>query len=263
MPRPLPKSSPSAFRLEGNRGSVLLLHGFTGTPYELRIVGDALHQAGFTCWAPLLPGHAETPGHINQISAEIWIAAAKEAFASLPADKPRIVIGFSMGGLLATLLAADPKMQVDKLILIAPAFLLRFYGNFGIWLTKMGLGHNWFVPKRIKGGDILDAEARKENPTLEHTPLKALVQLNNLMQKATQNLAQITCPTLALFGAQDHVVHSKKTAKLLQNNIISPYSQWFFERSAHIVSLDFDRDELIEHILIFCESHASSKTSNK
>ncbi len=263
MVRALPKSSPKAFRLEGTRGSVLLLHGFTGTPYELKPLADALHQAGFTCFAPLLAGHGETPQHLNKISADNWIAAAEEALNSLPAGKPRIVIGFSMGGLLATLLAVSHPEQVDKLVLIAPAFHLRFYGKLAVWLSKMQIGHGWFLPKAQKGGDILDADARKENPSYDKIPVKALTQLSCLIQKATQSLSRITCPTLALFGTHDRTVNSLKTAKLLQNNIVSPYSQRFFEGSAHVVPLDFDRDELIECILIFCESHASSKISKK
>ena len=263
MPRLLPKSSPNAFRLEGKRGSVLLLHGFTGTPYELKPLANALHQAGFTCFAPLLAGHGETPERLNQISADTWIAAAGEALASLPLVKPRIVIGFSMGGLLATLLAVSHPEQVDKLVLIAPAFHLRFYGKLAVFLSKMQIGHGWFVPKGQKGGDILDVDARKKNPSYDKTPVKALTQLSCLIQKATQNLSQISCPTLALFGKKDRTVHSLKTARLLQKNIASPYSQWFFERSAHVIPLDFDRDELIERILIFCESHASSKISKK
>jgi carboxylesterase len=263
MPCHLPKSSPKAFRYEGRRGSVLLLHGFTGTPYELKPLSNALHKAGFTCFAPLLDGHGETPEHLNQISADTWMESAEKALASLPLAKPRIVIGFSMGGLLATLLSVSHSEQVDKLVLIAPAFHLRFYGELAVWLSKMQFSHDWFVPKGKKGGDILDESARKKNPSYEKTPIKALAQLNRLRQKATQSISQISCPTLALFGLHDRTVHSLKTANLLQKKITSPYFQWFFKRSAHVLPLDFDRDELIERILIFCESHASSKISKK
>jgi carboxylesterase len=57
VPRPLPPSSRDAFVLPGERAQALLLHGYTGTPYEVRIVGEALAERGVGCRAPLLPGH--------------------------------------------------------------------------------------------------------------------------------------------------------------------------------------------------------------
>ena len=36
------------------------VHGFTGTPYEMRYLGEQLARAGITVQAPRLPGHGTT-----------------------------------------------------------------------------------------------------------------------------------------------------------------------------------------------------------
>jgi len=57
---------------EGRRGA-LLIHGFAGTPPELRRLGEVLASAGFRCHAPVLPGHGTTPGVPTQ--ERHWISS--------------------------------------------------------------------------------------------------------------------------------------------------------------------------------------------
>src|SRR2546430_8469231 len=49
------------FALGDGPDACLLLHGLTGSPAEMRPVGDALAAAAFRAVAPLLPGHGTTP----------------------------------------------------------------------------------------------------------------------------------------------------------------------------------------------------------
>ncbi|HJU08685.1 MAG TPA: alpha/beta hydrolase, partial [Rhodanobacteraceae bacterium] len=45
------------FLLRGGRAGVLLIHGLTGTPAEMRFVGKGLHRAGYTVYGMQLAGH--------------------------------------------------------------------------------------------------------------------------------------------------------------------------------------------------------------
>jgi carboxylesterase len=48
---------PSRFALPGaGRGAALCLHGLTGTPYQVRPIGEALAAAGIAAIGPALPG---------------------------------------------------------------------------------------------------------------------------------------------------------------------------------------------------------------
>jgi len=255
MPKSLSSPSTSAFTLDGHHGSVLLLHGFSGSPYEIKPLGEALHQAGFFCHAPLLPGHGKTPEVLSHFSAEAWVQAAKNAFLNLPKQKPHIVIGFSMGGLLATILATEFPSQIDKLILISPAFCLKKYGQLGIWIARLGVGKQYLIKKAFKGGDILDATSRKQNPNYDVISLKALAEFDKIVQLALQKISKVNCPMLALFGTHDRTVDPQKSAKILAQNLTTQPSIRYFDRSAHILPLDFERDEVCQQVVCFCESH--------
>jgi len=54
------------FRLRGGNRGCLLLHGFAGTPPEVRGLGEHLAANGFDVLAPLLAGHGLTPEAMAQ-----------------------------------------------------------------------------------------------------------------------------------------------------------------------------------------------------
>ena len=92
----------------GKGPSVLCLHGFTGTPYEVAPLARALATAGFAVSAPLLEGHGENAAALAATRWQDWLASAEEAFDRLRAGAgggPVAIAGFSMGGLLALRLA--------------------------------------------------------------------------------------------------------------------------------------------------------------
>ena len=79
--------------------ALLLLHGFSGCPYEMRWLGDRLAQQGYSVSAPALPGHATYPAALNGVRFEEWTASVAAAVRHLRAEvSPRVVvIGHSMG----------------------------------------------------------------------------------------------------------------------------------------------------------------------
>ncbi len=92
---------------EGSHG-VLLLHGFGDTPQTLSLLARRLHNAGYSVFAPLLPGHGRTLGAFRRSRAEQWIDAAKRALLSMRARSDSVsIVGLSMGGALAVLLAGS------------------------------------------------------------------------------------------------------------------------------------------------------------
>jgi carboxylesterase len=80
---------------------VLLLHGFSGSPWEVRPLGDALSARGFHVHAPLLPGHGSTPEALRFVTWRDWLSAADDALEKLFARFEEVSLaGLSMGALL-------------------------------------------------------------------------------------------------------------------------------------------------------------------
>lgn len=102
--------------------AALLLHGYMGTPHELRPLAEALAAAGVTARADLLPGFGDAGRpQLRRVRAEDWLDAARAAWLELTRDAThRTLVGFSMGGALALALAADPEVRPDALVLLAP-----------------------------------------------------------------------------------------------------------------------------------------------
>ena len=103
-----------SFLLDGkNNKAVLLLHGYTGAPSEMRPLGDYLHALGYTVSCVRLPGHGTSIKDLEATTATDWYGAAEAECLELLARFDSVyVAGLSMGGLLAMKLAA--KLPVKK-----------------------------------------------------------------------------------------------------------------------------------------------------
>lgn len=108
--------------LGGDEGAdaVLLIHGATSTPAEVRPLAEAIHAAGFSVYAPLLPTHANLAPGLGDV---LWRACLQEVRLRLRFLRevgPRVhVVGLSFGAALAIHLAAEDKPQ--SVVLLAPA----------------------------------------------------------------------------------------------------------------------------------------------
>jgi len=86
------------------RFGVLLLHGYTDSPYSLRSLGEALRAQGAQVLALRVPGHGTAPSALRTITAEDMNAAVALAMAHLRDElpgKPIIIVGYSNGAALA------------------------------------------------------------------------------------------------------------------------------------------------------------------
>ena len=121
---------PSHFKLPGGRSGVLLIHGLTGTPTEMRFVGNGLNRAGFTVHGMQLAGHCGDASDLLATGWRDWYASACEAAEELRSRVDHLfVAGLSMGALLALMLAIDRPGEVDGLGLFGTTF---FYDGWTI-----------------------------------------------------------------------------------------------------------------------------------
>ena len=108
------KSDPARWPTNWNRSfewpkpdakfGVLLLHGYTDSPYSLRTLGETLSADGGQVMALRIPGHGTAPSALRTVTAEDMNAAVSLAMAHLNAElpnKPIIIVGYSNGAALA------------------------------------------------------------------------------------------------------------------------------------------------------------------
>lgn len=99
------------FELPGGEAGVLLLHGFSGSCSEVRVLGERLAAAGFGVLAPALAGHGTKPSDLQHVTPDDFIAKAESAFKAAERRFARTyVVGLSMGGTLGLHLAAHHRV---------------------------------------------------------------------------------------------------------------------------------------------------------
>ncbi|HJV08739.1 MAG TPA: alpha/beta fold hydrolase [Acidimicrobiales bacterium] len=230
------------------RPGALVLHGLTGSTQSVAGVAAALADAGFEVEAPMLPGHGTTPEELAECGWADWTAAAEAAYRRLAV--PAVAVGLSMGGALAAgVCARHPEVRglavVNPLIdPPAPAFLEALEGF-------LAAGER-FLPGI--GSDIADPSAREV--AYDRLPVAALLSASRGLGELRPRLGDVRCPVLILSGRHDHVVPSV-SGDVLAGAVSGPVERVWLERSAHVATLDLDREELERRVVEFSSRAAA------
>lgn len=248
MPRPLPPATHEGFSLPARgaaRAHALSLHGYTGTPWEVLPVSLALQDIGVASTGIVLPGHEGDHTVLQRTSWQDWHRAGDDAFALLPKDQPRILIGSSMGALVALMIAARRPNEVDGLVLLAPA--LRFFaeGRAAAALAARGLWRvKAHVVKERKGGDIADKDARQMSKSYAVLPLRGVGELGLFQQAVEVELSRVTAPVCVMHGMNDHTI-PLLASEIVAGQVSSAHVERHLLRDSwHVIGVDVDRDQV-------------------
>jgi carboxylesterase len=245
-------------RGEGPRG-VLLLHGLTGTPYDVAPFAEALHARGFAVRAPLLAGHSDLFA-LETTSWRDWYASAEAAFDELHAGGRRrvLVLGFSLGSLLALRLAGLRPADVVGLAALSVPLSFRGWQRSAIGaLARLratrGIGRLVGVlPK--DGPDVRSERAFRQSPSLRGFPFPALAEMIALQDEVRDLLPHVRAPLLLLHGRHDHIASVEHCARVAQRVGSSSVHKVILSRSFHILAHDLDREQARAEIVRFAAS---------
>src|SRR5262245_25332917 len=237
------------FALPGRRPlGCLLVHGFTGTPAEMRPLGEALAARGFPVLGVRLAGHGTDVAALTRTRAEEWIASVEEGAARLRATVSRLaVIGMSMGSLLALHHAARRPAEVEALGLCRTPLRLSDWRLRVLPLVPhvARLARRYaLIPKENGGPDVADPVARAASPSYRAVPLAGVVELLRLQRTVRPELGRIRQPALLLHGRHDHSVPLANLALLRQRLGSHAVETHVLERSWHVITIDYDREEV-------------------
>lgn len=243
-------------RLGDSPNKALLLHGFPGTPAELRGVADVLVRHGWQVHAPLLPGFGQDIANLSRQHWQDWLWAAQDHWQELHAEAEQtLLLGYSMGGALALYLAATRPME--HVLLLAP------FWRFPAWQV-----HLLPVVKHIKRQFKPFAEADFNDPKMRQQlarivpdadlddssvqwrlregmvlPTSAIDELRKLGQAAYKKASEVVSDTVVLQGFHDKTVRAHDTRLLTarlggrlelhelngDHDFISPHSEGYQE----------------------------------
>ena len=232
MPQPS-HLDPSPFFLEGGPAGVLLIHGFTGSPPEMRLVGDYLHQRGLTVSGPRLPGHGTTLEDLNLRTWQEWTGHVESTLSDLRRRCRTVFVGgLSMGALLALYLAGHHP-GLAGVIAYAPATIPADRRSRLAPVLKYVIGR---VPKGED--DLTDPQARQRVWSYEAWPAAGAHELMKLVNEVKRLLPGVTCPALVIYSTADRSIHPNSAPYTYARLGSTDKELVTLHNSGHVITVD-------------------------
>jgi len=269
------------FFFEGGRSGVLLIHGLTGTPMEMRLLGKGLNRAGFTVHGMQLAGHCGNAEDLLATGWRDWYASVEKAADEMLDKVDHLFVGgLSMGALLALKLAAEQPDRIAGVGVYGATF--RYDGWSIPWsarlsfmlplLKKLGIGRNRSFMEQPPYG-IRDERLRAQVSTamlggdsaaagLPGNPWYSLAEMHELAADVRRQLPQVTAPCLVAHASEDDVA-SLKNAELVMREVSAPTELLLLEDSYHMITIDKERRALIDRSAAFFDNIAAARPQQR
>ncbi len=244
------------FFFPGDGVSVLLVHGLTGTPYEMRYLGERLAARGVRVRGVRLAGHAGAPEDLGLAGYDNWyesVVLGREELRQF--GEPNVVVGLSMGAVLSARVAADQREAVAGLVMLAPAFFLPTATTIKINFVRLlgSIAQNLYL-YNSEASDIHDAGARRVHPRWPLMPLTAPMKLLDLCAVVKPMLAHITQPALVMHAKRDHTCPMRKNLDYVMKHLGSPEKRAVeLEESYHVITVDSEKESVANEVIEFVE----------
>ncbi len=244
----IPTAEP--FYFPGGPTGCLLVHGFTGTPKEMRWMGEYLARQGYSALGVRLFAHATSIEDILRARWEDWFASLEDGWHLLNGVAKQIwVIGLSAGAVLSLLAAA--RLPVMGVIAMSPLYelpadpRLRFIKLF-----------SYLQPYVKKGSpDWHDLEAAQNHVSYDRYPSKGFGELNELISQMRTALPKIEVPVLLIHSRQDRSVPLENTQKIYNRLGSNEKRILLLENSGHVITREPEREHVFQAAAEFIEQH--------
>ncbi len=237
-----------------NSNGVLLLHGFGDTPQTLGLLAEHLHSAGFGIRAPLLPGHGRSIQAFSGSRRGQWLDFARHELAAFRRRYFSVgIVGLSMGGAIASLLAAE-NADLRALALIAPYLGMRLS-----YRVASALSWLWGpMVKTVRSNSprsILDPIERAKNLGYGVYTGRLLYELWRLTYRARRALPLIKAPTLLIQSKEDPRIPASIAERAFDLLGAADKRLVLTEGAGHIITVDYGRERVFREVCDWLAAH--------
>lgn len=242
------------FLFEGTNGKgVLLIHGWTTTPYEMRRLGKYLNENGYTVSAPLLKGHGSVPKDLESTTWEDWLQDTEKAYCELKKSCNKIYVGGTSIGSCLSVMVAKNHPETAGLILMAMPYKIKFetvvFPLIKI-LKKIKNYNKKYYPPTFGGINTITRLISYQSYSM--TSAEEAVKL---IKESRKNVDLLTQPALIIQSLTDHIV-SRKSAKNIYDSIKSEIKKIkYIKRAYHTFISDTKNDNIFEEVLSFLDEN--------
>ena len=258
------------------RGAVLLFHGLTGSPFELKKYGQFLYNNGYDIYADCIPGHGDNFEDIYTVTYQDWLDFAYSRFECLKSKYKNVFVsGLCLGAVLALAVGLKYKEQVAGIISLSTtlyldgwrlpwykclipiglATVIRYYYNYPE-CEPHGI-------KNLKTRNIVKKLLAKGDVGMNDFPMTGFYELLKLSKVVRKQLKDFSLPILLIHSQEDDIT-STKSAHTVYNNISSGDKELIIlYDSYHMVLYDNEKEFVFNKALEFINTHLSVQTEEK
>ena len=233
------------YELEGHGDKaahgVLVIHGFTGSPAQLRPMAESINARGYTVSGLLLPGHCTTLDDMARVSWSDYIDSVRAGYDALAARCEDVsVVGLSMGGLLSLIISAERDVRACAVLSAAVVQRNR--------LARLSPALRYVMPRVIRwpesavnrGADFL----HEYDYGYSGLPVRRVADLMRLSRMACGALSSVHCPLLVVQSWRDETVNPV-SAEIIMRGAASERKRLVrLERSGHMITLGPEREQV-------------------
>jgi carboxylesterase len=244
----IPSAEP--FYIPGNRTGCLLVHGFTGTPKEMRPMGVHLNAQGYSVLGVRLFGHATRIEDMNRAHWRDWVSCVEDGWHMLRNVADQIfIMGLSMGGVLSLYFGA--RFPVAGIVAMASPYEIPF-NDIRKLLVPAGKFLPLVMPYYTKiGEEWVNPEMEAQHINYDRNPVKAGLQAIKMMAEMRRGLPTISAPVLLMHSDMDKTVPFDHMQKIYDALGCEDKTMIPVHDSIHPITVDGDRQLVFQQAADF------------
>lgn len=260
-----PENENIASFLKGDSTICLLIHGFASGPQELKYLAEYLHSKGYSVKTVLLRGHNQKPSALGSVNWQDWDHQIKSELHELKQAgyNKYIVIGFSMGGLLA--LRAGLDEMVTGVVLINPCVFVFDKHFYHLPLEPLIKASSFLVPYLFRKSDLSFYYRKQKHQRIVYheIPLTGVYQLMIMTDSTKAILKEFDRPILIIHAEDDKTVDPFSSEYIYSSVKSTQKYQFILPSGGHLIVLNDRRDEVFEQTFSFIEKLKKERIGNE
>ena len=243
------------FYFEGTNGKgILLVHGWTSTPYEVRRLGIYLNENGYTVYGIMLSGHGTVPKDLEGIGREQWVHDVREGYTKLKKTCGKVFVGgTSIGANLALIMAKEEK-DIAGLILMATPYRLRLERT-ALFFAKILMKMKKRYRKKVYPPTFGVSTTITRLISYQSYPVKSALDAFDVVREARKGLNLVKQPCLMMQSTHDHLVCFHSMEKLYAGIGSEKKKKQYIEKAYHTFISDIKNEHVFKDILNFLEEN--------
>lgn len=241
-------ASPDPFALAGGPVTVILLHGFTGSPAEMRLLAHALNARGYGVETPLLAGHGTRLDDLMKIEPHQWLEQIDALVQRLHDQGQRVVVaGLSLGSILA-LQAGLRHPEVEAVMAYSPPIIS---GDPRVLIAPLLARVLPSVARPAE--DFVDPATVERIWAYDRWPSRCSVRVLGLIRATRRQLAGLQQPLLVVASRKDRVITERGVEWLRRRVGSRRVVLHWLDNSGHVITADAQWRLVADQTLTFLE----------